>query len=197
MSNPPQEDTKLIIIPSHLVDRLKAIANRQSVSLSAFAAESLEQVLRAHEMDVSLREVVDVYRLTQIQRGAGMVDIPRSSLNHLVEKLYPKKSEELKRVWSEAGRWYGEYLRTKLEAGEMLRFFEKDLLLTWNLDEVEIHEMDVDVNLRWVSFMMTTELTELLLSYVKGVMQALEYREVDRDYLRGMATLKYIKMRNK
>jgi hypothetical protein len=190
----PPEDTKLLILPTHLVDRLKAIATRQGVSLSSFAADSLEQALRADDMDASLSDAVDAYRLSEIQRGAGMVDVPRSSLNHLVKRLYAKKGEELRRVWGEAGRWYGEYLRAKLQPGEALGFLEKELLVAWNLDEAEIRESETEVAVRWVSFTMTGEFTELLLSYLSAVMEALGYREVERDSLRGMATLKYTRI---
>jgi hypothetical protein len=190
----PPEDTKLLILPTHLVDRLKEIATRQGVSLSSFAAESLEQALRANEMDASLSDAVDAYRLSEIQRGAGMVDVPRSSLNHLVERLYAKKGEELRRVWGEAGHWYGEYLRAKLQPGEALGFLEKELLVAWNLDEAEIRESETEVAVRWVSFTMTEKFTELLLSYLSAVMDALGYREVERDSLRGMAALKYTRI---
>jgi hypothetical protein len=190
----PPEDTKLLILPTHLVDRLKEIATRQGVSLSSFAAESLEQALRANEMDASLSDAVDAYRLSEIQRNAGMVDVPRSSLNHLVKRLYAKKGEELRRVWGEAGRWYGEYLRAKLQPGEALGFLEKELLVAWNLDEAEIRESETEVAVRWVSFTMTEKFTELLLSYLSAVMEALGYREVERDSLRGMATLKYTRI---
>ena len=194
MRSQPPEDTKLLILPTHLVDRLKAIATRQGISLSSFAADSLEQALRADDMDASLSDAVDAYRLSEIQRGAGMVDVPRSSLNHLVERLYAKKGEELRRIWGEAGRWYGEYLRAKLQPGEALGFLEKELLVAWNLDEAEIRESETEVAVRWVSFTMTGEFTELLLSYLSAVMEVLGYREVERDSLRGMAILKYTRI---
>ena len=187
----PQEDTKLLILPTHLVDRLKAIATRQGVSLSSFATDSLEQALKADEMDASLSDAVDAYRLSEIQRGAGMVDVPRSSLNQLIERLYPKRGGDLRRVWEEAGHWYGEYLKAKLKPGETLAFLEKELLVAWNLDEAEVKVSDNEVSVRWVSFNMTEAFTELLLSYLSAVMGSLGYREVGRDSLRGMATLKY------
>jgi len=193
----PQEDTKLLILPTHLVDRLKAIATRQGVSLSSFAADSLEQALKADEMDASLGDAVDAYRLSEMQRGAGMVDVPRSSLNQLIERLYPKRGGDLRRVWEEAGRWYGEYLKAKLGQGETLGFLEKELLVAWNLDEAEVKVSDNEVSVRWVSFNMTEGFTELLLSYLSAVMGALGYREVGRDSLRGMATLKYTTVGNK
>jgi len=188
------EDTKLLILPTHLVDRLRAIATRQGVSLSSFAADSLEQALRVDEMDASLSDAVDAYRLSEIQRGAGMVDVPRASLNHLVGKLYGRKGDELRKIWGEAGHWYGEYLRAKLRPEETLGFLEKELLVAWNLDEAEIRGGETEVAVRWASFTMTAEFTELLLSYLSAVMDALGYREVERDSLRGMATLKYTRI---
>ena len=197
MRSQTYEDTKLLILPTHLVDRLRVIVTRQGVSLSSFAAESLEQALRVDEMDASLSDAVDAYRLSEIQRGAGMVDVPRSSLNYLVKRLYTKRGEELRRVWGEAGRWYGEYLLAKLQPGEVLGFLEKELLVAWNLDEAEIRTSETEVAVRWVSFAMTGELTELLLSYLSAIMEALGYREVERDSLRGMATLKYTRIGTK
>lgn len=185
------EDTKLIVVPTRLVDQLRAVAARQGVSLSSYTAEALEQALRAAELRASLQEAVDLYRLMEVQRGAGAVHIPRSSLDHLIGELYPASGEELRRIWYESGRWYGEYLRTKLKDDDVLGFFEKALLVSWNLDEVEIRNDDGTVTLRYTSFTMSLESTELLVSFVSGAMHSLGFEERDRDYLRGMATLRY------
>jgi len=185
------KDTKLIVVPSRLVERLRAVAARQGVHLSRYAAEALEQALRAEGLGTSLREAVDLYRLVEIQRGAGAVQISRSSLEQLVGELYPGNGEELRRIWREAGRWYGEYLRTKLNDDGVLGFFEKALLVSWDLDEVEVRDDGGAVTVRCTSFMMPLEVTELLISYISGVMSSLGYEELDRDYLRGMATLRY------
>ncbi len=191
MSVGPQEKTKLIVVPSHLVERLRAIALRQGVSLSTLAAEVLEQASRVEELGATLKGAVDLQRLVDIQRGAGAVNVSRSTLEHLISRFYEDDGDELRRIWQEAGRWYGEYLHTKLGDGEALSFLEKGLLISWNLDEVEIRDEGGEVRLRCASFMMSMEMTELLLSYVSGVMRALDYEETERDYLSGMATLSY------
>ena len=189
------EDAKLIVVPSSLVDRLMAVAIRQGVSLSNYAADALEQALRADVMGTSLQETVDMFRLMEIQRGAGSVNISRSSLNLLIEELYPNHGEEMRRAWRESGRWYGEYLHTKLRGEDVLGFFEKTLLVSWNLDEVEIKNEEGFVTLRYASFTMPFQTTELLISFISGVMTSLGYKELDRDYLRGMATLRFGDMR--
>jgi len=191
LSGGPQEKTKLIVVPSSLVERLRAIALRQGVSLSTLATEVLEQASRAEELGATLKGAVDLQRLVDIQRGAGAVNVSRSTLEHLISRFYEDDGDELRRIWKEAGRWYGEYLHTKLGDGEALSFLEKGLLISWNLDEVEIRDEGGEVRIRCASFMMSMEMTELLLSYVSGVMGALDYEEEERDYLSGMATLRY------
>lgn len=185
------EDTKLIVVPTRLVDQLRAVAERQGVSLSSYTTEALEQALRTAGLGASLQEAVDLYQLMEVQRGAGAVHIPRSSLDRLIGELYPTSGEELRRIWYESGRWYGEYLRTKLKDDDVLGFFEKALLVSWNLDEVEIRNDDGTVTLRYTSFTMSLESTELLVSFVSGAMHSIGFEEIDRDYLRGMATLRY------
>lgn len=191
MSRGSPEGTKLIVVPSRLVEQLRDVAVRQGVSLSSYTAEALEQALRVEGLGSSLREAVDLYRLMEIQRGSGAVQLPRSSLDRLVGELYPERGEELRRIWFESGRWYGEYLRTKLRGEDLLDFFEKALLVSWNLDDVDVEDEGGSAVFRFTSFVMPLESTELLISYVSGAMRALGYEEVERDFLRGMATILY------
>jgi hypothetical protein len=185
-----KKDHKLIFLPETLVERLNAIAVRKGVSLTNFAAEALEQSLRADEMGVTLDETVDTYRLLRVQRGSGAVQIPRSRLTSAVRELIRDDKGELMAAWYEAGRWYGEYLYTLL-GEEAVDFLEKDLLVSWNLDEVEVRNDEVTVDLRIASFVIPLELTELLISYVKGVMASLEYEVSNEECLRGLATLNF------
>jgi hypothetical protein len=191
MVDEASEGTRLIVLPSRLVERLRVLAGRKGVSLSGFVSEALEQALSAEVLGVSVEEAVDFYRLMDVQRGAGAVQVSRESLDRLIGKLYVSSGEELRGIWREAGRWYGEYLRVKLRGNDVLGFFEKALLLSWNLDEVEVKEEDGEVRLRCASFMMPLERTELLMSYVSGVMLSLGYGEVGREYLRGIVLLRY------
>jgi len=185
------EDTKLIVVPNHLVNRLRAVAGRHGVLLSSYTTEALEEAIRIEELGSSLREAVDLYKLMQIQRGANTVHIRRSSLDYLIKELYQAKGEELQRIWYEWGQWYGAYLRTKLKDDDVLGFFEKVLLVSWNLDEVEIRNDDGEITLRCTSFTMSLESTELVISYISGAMSSLGYEELSKDYTRGIATMHY------
>ncbi len=187
------KDTKLVVLPIKLVEQLREIAVRRGVSVSSFAAEALEQAMRAEEMEATLEETVNVFGIYEIVRGSGAVQIPRSRFNSLISELHRRNKDELLATWEKAGQWYGEYLHARLGDG-VLGFLEKALLVSWNLDEVNIHNDGMIVNLRFTSFIITFELTELLVSYITGIMNALGYDTVEKSYLRGLATLSFRKV---
>jgi hypothetical protein len=189
------EDAKLLMLSSELVDRLRDASNRKGTSLTGYATEVLEEALRAEKLGAPLGEAVEAYRMGEIHRGAGAMVVPRNSLGQLVNDLRNGRVEDLPLIWEEAGRWYGRYLTGKFTVDEVIPFLRRDLLASWNLDEVEIADGD-DAVLRFTGFGMSEEFTNLLLSYVHGLMESLGYAEVEKDSLRGMATIKYIRHKN-
>jgi hypothetical protein len=130
--------------------------------------------------------------MREIHRGAGAMMVLRSSLDLLVGDDSAEQDEALDKLWNEAGNWYGHYLSSKI-GGKVLPFLEKDLKAGWNLDEVELSE-DEEVVFRFTCFMMSGRFTELLLSFMLGVMGSLGYGEVETDRARGMATVRYAKI---
>jgi len=118
-------------------------------------------------------------------------------LDHLIRELYPTNGEELRRIWYESGQWYGAYLRTKLKDDDVLGFFERVLLVSWNLDEVDIRNDDGDITLRCTSFTMSLENTDLILRFISGAMSSFGYEEMTKDYMRGIATVHYNLIHNK
>jgi hypothetical protein len=185
------KETKLLVIPAELVDGLKEIAVKRRVSLSSYVASILEEALRAEEMGVTLGEALSLYRMMEVQRGAGVLQAPRSGLEALLSEVYQEKGEELGRLWFEAGRWYGEYLRTRLGDEDPIGFMEEVLRHHWNLDEVSFRGDDLELSVTLVSFNLSKEGTELLASYVSGAIYSLGYVEDERSILEGLARLHF------
>jgi len=184
------KETKLVVLPEKLVEHLKGIARKRGVSLSSFTTGALEQAIKADEIGASLGEAVEAFDVHELSRETGAVQIPRSTLNAMILGLYREDKAGLLGVWGKAGRWFGEYLRTKL-GGEALSVFERALMLSWNLEDVEIKVEGFDVKLVLASFAMSREVTELMISYISEAMGALGYDVVEEDYIRGFATLYY------
>ena len=187
------DDKKFIVVPAEIANQLRIVSGRRGSSAVSYAEEVFTQAFRVDEMGSRLEEAVDTYRLVTVQRGAGSIFVNRARFKELVERLYREDAEELSSIWYESGRWYGAYLLTKLSGEGIFGFLEKDLLVTWNLDEAEIRQEDVIVFVRCTSFGMSRELTDLLVHYLVGLMDELGYIENDRDVLRGLVIMKFLK----
>ncbi len=187
------DDTKFIVVPSAVANRVRLVSGRLGSSVTNYAIEVFSQAFRVDEMGSGLEEAVDMYRLVTVQRGAGSIQVNRSSFKDLVERLYREDAEELTGIWYESGRWYGAYLPTKLNGEDVFGFLEKDLLVSWNLDEAEILEEDFLVSVRCTSFGMSMELTDLLVHYLVGFMEEIGYVENDREVLRGLVMMKFLR----
>jgi len=185
------KDTKFLVVPAQLVDELKEAAVKRRISLSGYVTSILREALRAEEMGITLGEALNLYRMMEIQRGGGVFQAPRSALELLLSRAYSEEGEELRRLWFEAGRWYGEYLRTRLGDEESIVFLREVLRHHWNLDEVSFRGDDIEIAVTLISFTLSKEGTELLASYLSGAMQSLGYVETERSILEGMAKIHF------
>ena len=190
MVSASSRNAKLVVLPEELVDQLRTITIRKGVSLTNFAAEALEQAIRIEAIGGRLEDAVDIFNLYNISQAAGAIHVPRSNFNAMISELYKEDRAGLLNVWRDAGRWYGEYMRAML-GEEALSFFRNSLLISWNLDEVNITRDRLLVKIELVSFVMSLELTELLTSYILGVMSSLGYLLMEEDGLRGLTTLRF------
>ena len=185
------KDTKLLVVPAELADRLKEVAVRHRVSLSSYVSSILREALRAEEMGVTLGEALNLYRMMEIQRGAGVLQAPRTALQPLLSKAYREGGEELRDLWFKAGRWYGQYLRTRLDGENPIGFLEEVLRHHWNLDEVSLRGDDLELLVTLVSFTLSREGTELLACYISGILHSLGFEEEDRSILEGLAKMRF------
>lgn len=187
------DDKKLIVVPKEIADRLTLVAAQRGSSVSNYTTYVLKEALRAEEMGADLKHAVDLYRLAEVHRGAGGLNITRRNLLELLGKLFTDHKEELTESWFNSGKWYGAYLSARFDGVELFRFLEKDLSVSWNLDEVEVLREDVVVSVRCVSFGMSLELTELLVVYLEGLFSELGYGVSEKDTLSGLLFFRFLR----
>ena len=185
-----KSDFKLVSLPVELVDRLQRAASRKGLSLTAYSAENLEEALRAEDNGVPLDEAVESYRILRVQLASGAIQVPRRSLDAVVKVLFSADKEAALSDWAEAGEWYGEYLRTLFGEGA-IEMVGGVLKVSWNLDEVELRREEMKAELRFASFALSSEVTELLVSYIAGVMGSLGYERRGGEFFRGLAKLSF------
>jgi hypothetical protein len=185
-----KSDFKLLSLPEELVDRLQRAASKKGLSLTAYSAENLEEALRAEDNGVPLNEAVESYRILRVQLAAGAIQVPRRSLDAVVKVLFSADKETALSDWAEAGKWYGEYLRTLFGEGA-IEMVGGVLKVSWNLDEVEMRREEMKAELRFASFALSEDVTELLVSYIAGVMGSLGYERRGGEFVRGLAKLSF------
>ncbi len=189
-----QKDMKLIRVPADLVSKLSEASNREGKPFFNYIIEALEQAVRAHELDGSLKEIVDFYNLMMIQKDAGLVITPSETLNKLIEKLYPKEKDLLHEIWFESGKWFGKYLLVKVKDEDSVKMFGEILrAVSWNLKDVEFKKGADTVTFKCISFTLSLENTVLLMKFIEGAMSTLGYETVSQEYLRGMIDMEFRK----
>lgn len=181
---------KLLSLPEELVDRLQRAASRKGLSLTAYSEENLEEALKAEDNGVPLDEAIESYRILRVQLAAGAVQVPRQRLDTVVKSLFASDKESTLSDWAEAGKWYGEYLRTLFGEGA-IEVIGGALKISWNIDEVELRHDEMKAELRLASFTLSSEMTELLVSYIKGVMASLGYENTGGEFIKGLAKLSF------
>jgi len=185
---------KLIQIPADVVAKLYEAANLNNVSFQDYVEEALQQAVRASEMGLTVKEIIDFYELTTIQRTAGMRLIPREVFDHIISEICKKDLEAWRLKWVEAGRWYGKFLEAKLRDEKPLSFFLKVMRTgQWEMDDFSIEISGPDVIVKGVSFTLNEESTELLISFITGFMEALDYGLREKECMRGIINLKFSK----
>ena len=190
------DDKKLIPVPRPLADQLRLVTGRLGTNVSSFTANALKQALRAEQLGSGLKEAVDLYQMNKIQRGAGMIFFQRTGLMDLLSNLVIEDREKLLETWYSSGRWYAAFLSARLDQ-DILEFLEKELLISWNLDESEIITKDVMVYVRLTSFGMSAQFTDLLVVYTKGIFDELGYAVSEQDVLPGLISINFLKQINK
>ena len=193
MSKGVAKGRKLIAVPSELVRELNEAANRAGVPFYEFTVEALEQAVKAGRMKRTLREIVDFCELMEVQRTAGFVVAPKEVLNYFVQRLYSTEGEQLREMWREVGEWYGKYLQARLQGEDVVEAFGRLVRVSfWDLDEFELKREGDMMVLRCVSFALSVEDTELLMSFVEGAMGSLGYELKKRDYVKGIVSMKFM-----
>lgn len=187
------KDKKLLLVPSEIVTRLMEISNRQGKPFYGFILEILEHVLRVYDSGGSIKEVADFYALFGVVRSLGAKIMPEEAFNHMIGKHYRTERNVLMEKWREFGRLCGESLMTKYK--DPVEALSKFLaIVECNLNEVEVTSESGAVKIRCASPILSAENTELLASFIDGLMQGLNYKTRKQDYVRGIISLEYERM---
>jgi len=178
-----------------LVNKLLKIAGRKNVKLFGMINDTLELVLKAEGMSLSLEEAVNEYGIVKAAKDAGFVPAVESLWYDVVEKVFRTDKDWMIKKWYESGQWFGKYLLARFHDRNQVEAFGRLLEVgRWDLKEVHVTEGGGVVKVRCVSPLLPIENTVLLLKFIEGVMDSLGYKAIKEDCLKGIILLEFERM---
>ena len=182
---------KLLAARLDLADKISEIASRKG-TLYDYVNDILEQAIRAEELGIRLKEVLDDRWLIKTARDAGFIVIPKKIIYELTEQAYPKLGKKkMKKLWYETGQWYGKYY-------DDLKEFEKAVKrYFWDLSEFKLAKKGENLTLTCLSSKYSEVYTELFSKFLEGALNALGYGLEEGEVSKGIISLRFSKSKGK
>lgn len=191
LGNVSKREKKLLAVQGDLAQKVIEIANRKGMTVYSFTNEVLQQAIKAESMNRSLEDIVERFRLLEIERDSGAVFTTKDVLLFMVEKLYRQEKETLLKRSYESGRWYGKYLQIKFHDGEPLDMLEKLLDVSSASSEIRLFRDVGKLSLTRLCPNDSLEHTDLVSKYLEGIIHSFGYETKMNDVSKGLIVLEF------
>ncbi len=190
MSEGRSKGKRLIPVPEALLKGLMDASSKEGKPLNSYIEEALQQAVKVFETGQNLEGMVRYFEILQSQKASGAIFTPLNVFDFMTRKVYATDKEKLLDVWFESGKWYGKYLREKFENSVQAL---ADLLQAarWDLNEVNVKEIDGKLKLRCTSTALTKEGTELLLKFISGALDGMECKTLKSEFMKGLILVEF------
>jgi predicted aspartyl protease len=170
-----------------LADRISEIAARRG-TLFDYVNYIFEQAIRADNLKISLKEVLDDIWLIKTAKDAGFTILPRKLINNIIEDSYEKiGKEKMTNLWYEAGQWYGRYY------DDLKKFEEAMQKYFWEITEFKVYTKDGKITLICLSSKSSEEYNLLFSNFLKGALVVLGYKTEEIEVSKGIIKLRIFK----
>jgi len=191
MSKGRSKGKRLIPIPEALLRGLMEASSKEGKPLNRYIEEALQQAIKVFETGQNLKGMIRYFEILQSQKASGAIFTPLIVFDFLTSKVYATDKEKLLDVWFESGKWYGKYLVEKFEdpvqaLADLLR------AARWDLNEVDVKELDGKVKFRCTSTALTKAGTELLLKFIEGALDGMECEAVKSEFMKGLVLVEFV-----
>ncbi|RLG91594.1 MAG: hypothetical protein DRO36_03920 [Candidatus Hecatellales archaeon] len=186
---------KFLAAREDLVEKVKDLAKKKNLTLYALVNDALEQILKAEETGKPLPEIVENYQTLKMVKEAGFILTPANLWYGVVEKAFKEEDKTLEKVWSENGEWFGKYCKTMFPDKNLQELLEKIInTVFWDLSDCTVTAKENgEILVRCVGSRYSTSHTTLLASFILGLMQAYNYKNLEKDVSKGILSLTFKK----
>ena len=190
MSQGRSKGKRLIPIPESLLKGLMDAASKEGKPLNGYIEEALQQAVKVFESGQNLKGMVHFFEILQSQKASGAIFTPLTVFDYLTDKVYVADKDKLLEVWFESGKWYGKYITEKFqESVEALA----DLLKAtrWDLNEVNVTNIDGKLKIRCTSTALTKEGTDMLLKFIEGALEGMDCKTLKKEFMKGLILIEF------
>lgn len=190
-------EKKLIRAPEDLVDKLNEAATRQGKTFYKYVTEIFEQALEAENMNKTLLEIIESYKLSEISRKTGVAVVPNDFLDLSLSQtrelnlnlIYTNNGKELEPLWFQTGKLYGLLLKGKFndELEAFIRLIKDNI---WMVNDVESKKDGANFMLRFVAPSLSEDRSRLLLQFIEGALSSLDYQILEKNDYKGIIDIK-------
>ncbi|MEM2969623.1 MAG: hypothetical protein QXR63_01650, partial [Candidatus Bathyarchaeia archaeon] len=178
---------KLLAARLDLADKISEISSRKG-TLYDYVNDILEQAIRAEEIGLSLKTVLDDRWTVKAMKDAGFILVPEKLLYDLAEVAYKRFGrEKTTMLWYETGQWYGHYY------GDLRKFEAAIKNCFWDVSEFKILEEKETAVLTCLSSKFSATYTELFSKFLEGALNALGLSLSQCEVSKGIINLKFVK----
>ena len=176
-----------------LLDRMNKVAKENDFSLYGFVNEVFKETLRANELGVNLRTLIDSRELLKDARENGYTLGLESLLYEMSEIAYDKAKKKALQTWFDAGVWLAKRYVTG-DTEDPFEAFKNDLKdFTWNVPELEVNKKEDKLSVRIVSPRFPESYTFLFTAFLEGALETFGYKIDGKEVSRGIIYLEATK----
>ena len=184
---------KTFVAREDLLEGLSDVARERGYSLYALINEIFDLALRAEEMGLDLRRVVEERGVLETAKKSGFVLGLESLWCDMADLVYDRAKDEALKSWFEAGVWFAK--RYVANSGvDAFGAFKKDLkAFMWNVNDLSIERIGGLLSFRLVSPRFSEAFTFLFKAFICGAFDALGFKIVNEEVGRGIIRLEAIR----
>ena len=172
---------------------MNKIAKDNDLSLYGFVNEAFELTLRANELGVNLRSLIDSREVLKDAMDSGYTLGLESLWYEMAELAYAKAKKKALQTWFDAGVWLAKRYVTG-ETNDPFEAFKKDLKdFAWNVPELEVNKEADKVSVRIVSPRFPESYTLLFTSFLEGALETFGYKIGSKEVSRGIICLEAVR----
>jgi len=176
-----------------LLDRMNKVAKENDFSLYGFVNEVFKETLRANELGVNLRTLIDSRELLKDARANGYTLGLESLWYEMSEIAYDKAKKKALQTWFDAGVWLAKRYVTG-DTEDPFEVFKNDLKdFTWNVPELEVNKKEDKLSVRIVSPRFPESYTFLFTAFLEGALETFGYKIDGKEVSRGIIYLEATK----